>query len=78
MANGISESQGNEVSAVFAKDQRARDAASAMEEYRAGTRAADEKTARLRALRLARDAAAKDASAKPAKKTARRVKRVTV
>ena len=78
MTDRISESQGHEAGAVFAKDQRARDAASAMEEYRAGRRAMDEKTARLRALRLARDAAAKEEPAKPAKRTARRVKRVTV
>jgi len=78
MTDRISESQAHEVGAVFAKDERARDAASAMEEYRAGRRAMDEKTARLRALRLARDAAAKDESTKPAKKTVRRVKRVSV
>ena len=39
------------------KEQRARDAALAMQEYQAGKRAALEKTARLRAQRLARDAA---------------------
>jgi hypothetical protein len=39
------------------KEQRARDAALAMQEYEAGKRAAVEKTARLRAQRLARDAA---------------------
>lgn len=39
------------------KEQRERDAALAMQEYQAGKRAALEKTARLRAQRLARDAA---------------------
>lgn len=41
----------------MSKEQRARDAALAMQEYEAGKRAAVEKTARLRAQRLARDAA---------------------
>lgn len=39
------------------KEQRARDAALAMQEYQAEKRAAAEKTARLRAQRLAREAA---------------------
>ena len=39
------------------KEQRERDAALAMQEYQAEKRAALEKTARLRAQRLARDAA---------------------
>ena len=39
------------------KEQRAREGAQAWAEYQAEGRAAREKTARLRALRLARDAA---------------------
>ena len=39
------------------KEQRAREGAQAWVEYQAEGRAAREKTARLRALRLARDAA---------------------
>ncbi len=41
----------------LSKEQRARDAALAMQEYEAEKRAAAEKTARLRELRLAREAA---------------------
>ena len=59
----------------FTKDQRARDSASALEAYNAEKRAVDENTARLRALRLARDAAAKKEDAKPAKKPPKRAKR---
>ena len=39
------------------KEERLRDGQEAMAEYQAGLRAMREKTARLRALRLARDAA---------------------
>ncbi len=39
------------------KEQRDREGARAMEEYRAAAREVDARTARLRALRLARDAA---------------------
>jgi hypothetical protein len=42
---------------LFKKEQQQREAAQAMTEYQAGLRAMREKTARLRALRLARDAA---------------------
>ena len=42
------------------KEQRAREGAQAMAEYEAQGRAVREKTARLRALRLAREAAEKD------------------
>ncbi len=63
---------------AFSKDQRARDTASALEAYAAEKRAVDENTARLRALRLARDAAARDQEAKPAKKPSKRAKRVVV
>ena len=43
--------------ALFKKEQQLRDAHQAMAEYRAELDAMREKTARLRALRLARDAA---------------------
>jgi hypothetical protein len=42
--------------ALFKKEQQLREAQQAMAEYQAGLRAMREKTARLRALRLARDA----------------------
>jgi hypothetical protein len=42
---------------LFKKEQQAREAEQAMAEYQADLRAMREKTARLRALRLARDAA---------------------
>jgi hypothetical protein len=45
--------------AQFKKEQRLRDGEQAMAEYQAELRATREKTARLRALRLARDAAAR-------------------
>ena len=43
--------------ALFKKEQQLREAQQAMAEYQAGLRMMSEKTARLRALRLARDAA---------------------
>jgi hypothetical protein len=43
--------------ALFKKEQQLREAQQAMVEYQAELRAMREKTARLRALRLARDAA---------------------
>ncbi len=43
--------------ALFKKEQQLREAQQAMTEYQAGLRMMREKTARLRALRLARDAA---------------------
>lgn len=43
--------------ALFKKEQQLREAEQAMADYRAGLLAMREKTARLRALRLARDAA---------------------
>jgi hypothetical protein len=43
--------------ALFKKEQQLREGQQAMAEYQAGLRARQEKTARLRALRLARDAA---------------------
>jgi len=44
--------------AIFKKQERLKDGQQAMAQYEAERRAVREKTARLRALRLARDAAA--------------------
>jgi hypothetical protein len=44
--------------AIFRKQERLKDGQQAMAQYEAERRAVQEKTARLRALRLARDAAA--------------------
>jgi hypothetical protein len=43
---------------IFKKEERARDGREAMTEYQAGVRATREKTARLKALRLAKEAQA--------------------
>ena len=48
--------------AAFKKEQQAREGRQAMAEYQARLDAMREKTARLRALRLARDAANKGAA----------------
>lgn len=53
--------------ALFKKEAMAREGAKAMAEYEAKQRAVREKTARLRALRLARDAALAKPSEPPAK-----------
>jgi hypothetical protein len=45
--------------ASFRKDERAKEGAKAMMEYQANSRMVREKTARLRALRLAKEAADK-------------------
>jgi len=50
--------------ASFKKEERAREGAKAMREYEAESRAVHEKTARLRALRLAKEAAEKAAGPK--------------
>jgi hypothetical protein len=52
-----SEDAQRRASALFKKEQQLRDAEKAMAEYQAEVQATREKTARLRALRLARDAA---------------------
>jgi len=54
----------------FKKEDRARDAQKAMTEYEAQARAIREKTARLKALRLAKEAQAQteEPPAKPAKR----------
>lgn len=54
--------------ASFKKEERAREGAQAMMEYLANNRAVREKTARLRALRLAKEAT--DKKQAPAKKAA--------
>ena len=54
--------------ASFRKEERAKDGAKAMMEYQAHSRVVREKTAKLRALRLAKEAAEK--AVEPAKKTA--------
>jgi histidinol dehydrogenase len=57
--------------ASFKKEERAREGAQAMLEYEAEGRAVREKTARLRALRLAAEAGKKDARVKAAVKQAK-------
>ena len=47
--------------ASFKKEQRAKEGAQAMQEYQASSRAIREKTERLKALRLAKEAADKSA-----------------
>jgi hypothetical protein len=51
------------------KEQRAREGAKAWADYQAERRAVGEKTARLRALRLARDAATQPSTHTKKKKT---------
>ena len=55
---------------LFKKEQQLREAQQAMTEYQAGLRMMREKTARLRALRLARDAANKKETRKANQKSA--------
>ena len=52
--------------ASFKKEERAREGAKAMRDYEAEGRAVHEKTARLKALRLAKEAAEKEAEPKKA------------
>jgi hypothetical protein len=59
--------------ASFKKEERAREGAKAMRDYEAEGRAVREKTARLKLLRLAKEAA--EAKAEP-KKTVRQTKTV--
>ena len=72
MATRSSEAQSNEAraraDASFKKEERAKDGAKAMMEYQANGRALREKTERLKALRLAKEAA--DKKVAPAGKTA--------
>ena len=58
----------------FKKEERARDGRQAMIEYEAQARATREKTARLKALRLAKEAQAQTEEP-PAKQTKRRTTR---
>jgi len=73
LATKASEARSSEVKAraeaSFKKDERAREGAKAMMEYQANSRLMGEKTARLRALRLAKEAqdAADKERAPPAK-----------
>jgi uncharacterized protein YjbJ (UPF0337 family) len=59
------------IEARFKREERAQDGAQAMLEYVAEGRAVREKTARLRAFRLAAEAAKKDAGVKAAAKQAK-------
>jgi hypothetical protein len=71
-------SKKNDADAQFAKAQRAEDGRKAMSEYESEAAATRAKTERLRALRLARDAAGIPPPAKPksaAKKAATGVKK---
>ena len=54
--------------ALFKKDERLRDGQQAVAEYDVARQAVREKTVRLRALRLARDAAVRPAAGVTAKK----------
>jgi hypothetical protein len=68
--NNSKEAQKKWAEAVFRKEQRAQDGRAAMAEYETGARATREKTARLKALRLAAEAQAQteEPPAKPAKR----------
>jgi hypothetical protein len=61
--------------ASFKKEERLKDGAKAMSEYQANSRLIEEKTARLRALRLAKEAAeAANKEREPVKKLKSRAK----
>jgi hypothetical protein len=64
----------NDAAARFAKLQRADDAKKAMSEYEIQAAATRQKTARLRALRLARDAAAPPPEPAAPKRKAKKTK----
>jgi hypothetical protein len=57
----------NRAEASFKKEERAREGAKAMRDYEAESRAVREKTARLKSLRLAKEAT--DQKAEPKKKS---------
>jgi hypothetical protein len=64
--------------ASFKKEERAREGAKAMRDYEAESRAVHEKTARLKALRLAKEATEKAATEKVAEpKKASRQSKIT-
>lgn len=58
--------------ALFKKEERLRDGQKAMAEYEAAQQAMREKTARLRALRLARDGATEPSTPSPKQAVRRR------
>ena len=73
----MAESRKNQAEAEFKKTQRAQDGRKALSEYEAEAVAVRARTAKLRALRLARDAAeaaAAPAATVPAKKGGRKAK----
>jgi hypothetical protein len=63
--------------ASFRKEERAREGAKAMRDYEAEGRAVREKTARLRSLRLAKEAAEQQAEQQAEPKKAGRQSKVT-
>jgi hypothetical protein len=71
MTVAISKDTPKRTEARFKKEERAREGAQAMLEYEAEGRAVREKTARLKALRLAAEAGKKDAGVKAAAKQPR-------
>ena len=60
--NKAQQMQARAEAAFKRKEDQARDGAAAMAEYKANTRAVEQKTARLKALRLAKEAADLDAA----------------
>jgi len=74
LANKASEAQAQaaraRAEATFRKEERARDGAQAMQEYLANGRLVRERTERLRALRLAKEAAEQKRAAVAASKGA--------
>jgi uncharacterized protein YjbJ (UPF0337 family) len=75
MTLAISKDTPKRAEARFKKEERAREGAQAMLEYEAEGRAVREKTARLRALRLAAEAGKRDAGVKTAPKVKDSVKK---
>ena len=68
MSTNSAETSDRASTALQKKEERLREGAQAMAEYLAEKHAMRERTAKLRALRLARDAANKQASIAPVKK----------
>jgi hypothetical protein len=67
LADNSKEALERRASANFKKDEKAKDGKKAMVDYEADGRAVRAKTARLRALRLAKEAADNEAVATPVK-----------
>ena len=65
MATNLKEARKRAEASFTSKEQRARDGARAMAEYEAAGVALRKKTARLKALRLAKEAAELEAQVKP-------------